>query len=124
MYVSVTLPVHEKPFVSGWYLSKFHVVEDKVVHVQPVCACQVVDVPSEKGPGMPSAISIQKMRWCHGVPKEERSAAVNKEQLDSYWHGARTLPPAVKREPVAAPRVRQEPEPYATTDPFDPSEPV
>ena len=65
---------------SGWYACKLQVSDEKVKKVVVACALLMQDV-ADPAPG---GVQIQSMRWCRGLPMEERNSKVFGEVCDSY----------------------------------------
>ena len=79
--ISVALPPREIPLSSGWYACKLLVSDTgKVQNITVACALLMEDVTDPAG----EAIQISSMRWCRGLPQEERNAKVFGAVCDSY----------------------------------------
>ena len=73
---------------SGWYACKLLVSDTgKVQNITVACALLMEDVTDAAG----EAIQISSMRWCRGLPQEERNAKVYGAVCDSYTISGRCL---------------------------------
>ena len=74
---------------------------NRVTEVHVVIALKVKDIPAEPGEkNNNGAVGIYEMRWCRGLPMDQRNELCFGEFHDAYQIDI--APAVVKQEPIAA----------------------